>query len=91
MSDVRTLIVLSCAVTVGVVGLWQNARTHEAIIRLSEMKEESMSTLTATWTSGGIPHTLTTTRSEGESAEDFARRHLEELNAALLKLNEMYK
>lgn len=54
--------------------------------RLTQLIERNnvMSSHTATWTSGGIQHSHTTTRNEGESAEDFARRHQEELDAMLL-------
>lgn len=59
---------------------------YQAAGKLAEAitRRPNVSTVTSTWTSGGIPKSLTTTRNEGESAEDFARRHQEELNAMLL-------
>jgi hypothetical protein len=42
-----------------------------------------LSTLTATWTSGGILRTLTTTRNPNETLDAFTKRHEDELAAAL--------
>ena len=46
-------------------------------------KKKIMQTLSTSWTSGGVEHTLTTTRQDGESAPDFIARHNEALDAAL--------
>lgn len=60
---------------------------YNAVTRLTVAIERSnpMTTVTSSWTSGGIAKSVTTTRREGESAEDFAARHAEEV-AALLAL-----
>lgn len=48
-------------------------------------RRKPVQTLTSTWTSGGVEHTVTTTRLDGESAPDFIARHNEVLEAALVQ------
>lgn len=41
------------------------------------LEEEIMASTTTTWLSGGVRHTHTTNQQTGESAADFAERHIE--------------
>lgn len=81
----KLYVALGFVAALAVAGLSFQIVGYGAVSRLTEAVERNqpMSQMTATWTSGGISHTVTTTRRENESAEDFARRHQEELNAAL--------
>ena len=83
MTDTKLLIVMTAAVTLGGVGIWQNQRNYEAITNDRAYQEALMTTMTSSWTSGGIVRTVTTTRRDGESAEDFAARHRDEVEAML--------
>ncbi len=83
MTDTKLLIVMTAAVTLGGVGIWQNQRTYDAIIQDRTYQETTMTTMTSSWTSGGIVRTVVTTRREDESAEDWAARHRDEVEAML--------
>lgn len=64
---------------------WELRGLHAAVDVLVETKDIGMQTLTNSWTSGGMTVTVTTTRNSGESAGDFADRHKEAVDAALVK------
>lgn len=79
-------IVLAIVSAVGGAILCVEVMNYEAISKLVESNKRGvqMTTVTSRWTSGGILRTVTTTRRDGESAEDWARRHQEEVDALLL-------
>lgn len=79
-------IVLAIVSAVGGAILCVEVMNYEAISKLVESNKRGvqMTTVTSSWTSGGILRTVTTTRRDGESAEDWARRHQEEVDALLL-------
>lgn len=58
---------------------------HDDVIALRQLEEANMQALTATWTSGGIGHTINTPRNEGESNEDWMARHGASLDMAIEK------
>lgn len=79
-------IVLAIVSAVGGAILCVEVMNYESISKLDESNKRGvqMTTVTSSWTSGGILRTVTTTRRDGESAEDWARRHQEEVDALLL-------
>lgn len=79
-------IVLAIVSAVGGAILCVEVMNCESISKLVESNKRGvqMTTVTSSWTSGGILRTVTTTRRDGESAEDWARRHQEEVDALLL-------
>ena len=46
-------------------------------------REKIMQTATNEWMSGGMKTTVTTTKMSGETADEFAARHREQVNAML--------
>lgn len=79
-------IALAVAAAIAGAILCVEVLNYNAVTRLTVAIERSnpMTTVTSSWTSGGILRTVTTTRRDGESAEDWARRHQEEVDALLL-------
>lgn len=79
------VVLALAAATAGAI-LCVEVLNYNAVTRLATAIERSdpMSTVTSSWTSGGVLRTVTTTRRDGESAEDWARRHQEEVDALLL-------
>lgn len=50
-----------------------------------DRKEQREMSLTSTWTSGGVQHSLTTTKGETETAAEHATRHRIALAAAMIE------
>lgn len=84
--SIKLGVVLALAAALAGTILCFQVLSYQTAVAIKATLERSyaMTTITSTWTSGGVPKSLTTTRREGESAEDFARRHKEELDAMLL-------
>lgn len=61
-----------CALALGAQSYIQAQNLKTEIVR---QRESNMQTLTTEWTSGGIKRSLTTTRNDGESDEEFIKRH----------------
>lgn len=82
------------AVTVALIGVllgigtWTLVQIRDVATLLSQepfLAQENaiMQTLTSTWLSGGVNQSITSTREEGESTQDFILRHKEALDAAV--------
>lgn len=87
--DWHVVTVLLLGVLLGI-GAWTLVKLRDVATLLSQeplhalqnQQEEPMQQLTSTWLSGGVSHTITTTRNTGESVEDWIGRHDEALEAA---------
>lgn len=64
---------------------WELKGLHSAVDTLVTRKETPMQTTTTEWVSGGLKMSVTTTRGESESSDDFATRHKEAVDALLKK------
>ncbi len=78
-------LALAASIGLGLAILYQQMACFGAITRLAATleRESIVSTITSTWTSGGVTRTLTTTRGENETAAEFAARHEAEFAAML--------
>lgn len=74
-------LLVTALLLIGAVG-WKLQTLDSNVAASLRQGDQIMQTTSTTWTSGTTQHTVTTTRNDGESLEDFLKRHDDAVKAA---------